>query len=62
VIASLAMLLLLLARGITYPDPGSSAAPWYLHATWIAGIPAIPWIMPGLLSAVLLRRAGDTPG
>jgi hypothetical protein len=29
-----------------------------MHATWIAGIPAIPWIMPCLLGVVLLKRAG----
>jgi hypothetical protein len=58
VITSLLLLALLLMRGLTYPDPASSPTPWYTHATWIAGIPAIPWIMPCLLGVVLLRRAG----
>jgi hypothetical protein len=58
VITSLLLVVLLVMRGLTYPDPTSSATPWYTHATWIAGIPAIPWIMPCLLGVVLLRRAG----
>jgi hypothetical protein len=58
VIASLLLLALLVMRGVAYPDPTSSSTPWYMHATWIAGIPAIPWIMPCLLGVVLLKRAG----
>jgi hypothetical protein len=34
--------------GVLYTRPGV-----------IAGIPAVPWIMPCLLGVVLLRRAGD---
>ena len=26
---------------------------------FVAGIPAVPWIMPFLLGVVVLRRAGD---
>jgi hypothetical protein len=59
VIVSVVFVVLLAIRGLSYPDPASSSIPWYFHVTWIAGIPAIPWIMPGLLGAVLLRRAGD---
>ena len=29
------------------------------HPGFIAGIPAVPWIMPYLFGVVLLRRTGD---
>jgi hypothetical protein len=58
-VSSSVLLLLIVARGLSYPDIGSSTTPWYMQATWIAGIPAIPWIMPCLLGVVLLKRAGD---
>lgn len=46
-------------RGIAYPEISGQTAPWYSQPAVIAGIPAIPWIMPGMFAAVLLRRAGD---
>lgn len=49
----------LMLRGLAFPDPGASAQPWYTQPGFIAGIPAMPWIMPFLLGVVLLRRAGD---
>jgi hypothetical protein len=58
VIASLLCVLLIVIRGLSYPDPTASSAPWYLNLGFIAGIPAVPWIMPYLLGVVLLRRAG----
>jgi len=57
VIASLVALLLIVIRGLSYPDP--NAAPWYTLPGFIAGIPAVPWIMPSLLGVVLLKRAGE---
>ena len=54
VIASSVLLLLLAMRGLSYPDLTPSSAPWYMNATFFAGIPAIPWIMPCLLGVVLL--------
>src|SRR5260370_184246 len=42
-------------RGLVFALP----AHWYGMPGFIAGIPAIPWILPGLLGIVLLRRAGD---
>lgn len=59
VIASMVLLLLLMTRGLSYPEVSGDTAPWYVRPGLIAGIPAIPWIMPCLLGVVLLRRAGD---
>jgi hypothetical protein len=52
-------LLLVGARGLTFPDPTAGTVPWYVQPGFIAGIPAVPWIMPHLLGVVLLRRAGS---
>lgn len=57
---SLAVALLLL-RGVSYPSPSASPAPWYTRPGFVVGIPAVPWIMPFLLGAILLRRCGDFP-
>ena len=35
----------------------ATSAPWYMRPGFIAGIPAVPWIMPCLLGVVLLRSA-----
>jgi hypothetical protein len=59
VMASAVLLLFLVMRGLSYPEISGSTAPWYTRPGVIAGIPAIPWIMPCLLGVVLLRRAGD---
>jgi len=61
VIANLVALLFIVARGLSFPDPNASSTPWYTQPGFIAGIPAVPWIMPFLLGVVLLRRAGDEP-
>ena len=58
-IANLFLLVVLVARGLSYPDPTASSGPWYLDLGFIAGIPAVPWMMPYLLGLVLLRHAGD---
>ena len=59
VIANLVALSLLVVRGLSFPDPTAGVTPWYLRPGFIAGIPAVPWIMPFLLGVVVLRRAGD---
>jgi len=59
VILNLLALAFLMVRGLSFPDPTASSTPWYLRPGFIAGIPAIPWLMPYLLGVVLLRRAGD---
>jgi len=51
------LVLLIILRGLEFPEISANTAPWYTRPGVIAGIPAIPWIMPGLLGAVLLRRA-----
>jgi cytochrome bd-type quinol oxidase subunit 2 len=58
VTASTVCLLLLVMRGLSYPEISGNTAPWYTRPGVIVGIPAIPWIMPCLLGVVLLRRAG----
>jgi len=58
-IACIILLILLVTRGIAYPELSGRTAPWYVQPGFIAGIPAVPWIMPGLLGVVLLRRAGN---
>jgi len=45
-------------RGIEYPEISGQTAPWWTHPGVIVRIAAIPWLMPGLLAAILLRRAG----
>ena len=59
VAASVLLVLLIIIRGLVFPEISANTAPWYTRPGVIAGIPAIPWIMPCLLGAVLLRRAGD---
>jgi hypothetical protein len=56
------LVLLLVMRGLQFPEISANTAPWYTRPGVIAGIPAVPWIMPCLLGAVLLRRAGDAAG
>jgi hypothetical protein len=46
-------------RGLAFPDPTALDTPWYIYPGFIAGIPAVPFIVPFLLSVVLLRRAGE---
>lgn len=59
VFACMVLVLLLVMRGVTFPELSNDTAPWYVRPGFIAGIPAMPWIMPCLLGVVLLRRAGE---
>ena len=59
-IISLVALLLLVIRGLHFPDPRALSMPWYTNPGFIVGIPAVPFIIPFLFGVVLLRRAGDT--
>jgi hypothetical protein len=59
VTVSMVLVLLLVTRGLSYPEVSGDTAPWYTRPGLIAGIPAVPWIMPCLLGVVSLRRAGD---
>jgi hypothetical protein len=58
-IVSLMALLLLVIRGLHFPDPKALSTPWYTSPGFIVGIPAVPFIIPFLFGVVLLRRAGD---
>lgn len=60
IVSSLALLFIVM-RGLSFPDPTANNMPWYVRPGFIAGIPAVPWIMPYLHGVVLLRRAGDGP-
>lgn len=59
VVGNLIGVLLIAIRGLSFPDPAATSTPWYTQPGFIAGIPAVPWIMPYLFGVVLLRRAGD---
>lgn len=59
VIANFVAVVCLMLRGLSFPDPTTLATPWYTQPGFVAGIPAIPYIMPFLLGVVLLRRGGD---
>ncbi|HEX6851893.1 MAG TPA: hypothetical protein VF139_10870 [Candidatus Polarisedimenticolaceae bacterium] len=49
---------MLLARGVSYPTPASGLEAWYTRPGFIAGIPAMPWIMPYFLGVILVRDRG----
>lgn len=59
-IVSLIALLLLVIRGLHFPDPRALSTPWYASPGFIVGIPAVPFIIPFLFGVVLLRRAGES--
>ncbi len=59
--ASLVALGCIVMRGLSFPDPAGGAMPWYTQPGFIAGIPAVPWIMPFLLGVVSMKRAGEEP-
>jgi len=58
-IVNLVALLLLVIRGLHFPDPKALSTPWYTNPGFIVGIPAVPFIIPFLFGVVLLRRAGE---
>jgi hypothetical protein len=49
------ILVLLVLHGIEYPEISGQTAPWYTQPGVIVRIPAMPWLMPGLLGALMLR-------
>ena len=55
------ILVLLVLHGIEFPDISGQTAPWYTQPGVIVRIPAIPWLMPGVLGAILLRTTGTAP-
>lgn len=60
---NLVALALLVVRGVTFPVPGAGSEPWYTQPGFVVGIPAMPWLLPFFLGAVVLHRFGkNTPG
>ncbi len=57
VLCALTAIVLLVLRGLSYPDPTASATPWFVRPAFIIGIPAIPWVMPYFFGIRLLQRA-----
>lgn len=49
------ILVLLVLHGIEYPEISGQTAPWYTQPGVIVRIPAMPWLMPGLMGALMLR-------
>ena len=58
-VISLLALVLLVIRGLHFPNPKALSTPWYTSPGFIVGIPAVPFIIPFLFGVVLLRRAGE---
>ena len=56
---SLLAVLFLIVRGPQFPDPEKALEYWYNIPGFVAGIPAIPWFIPGFMGVALLRRAGN---
>lgn len=50
-------LLSLVSRGLQFPDPAAPSTPWYALPGFIAGIPAVPFIIPYLLGVISLRQS-----
>jgi hypothetical protein len=61
VLASVAALVALAIRGVSYPELTAGAMPWYMHPGFFAGIPIVPWMMPLWLGLVVLHRANEAP-
>ncbi len=61
VLLNLVALGLLLARGVHFLTPSELSTPWYSTPGFVAGVPAVPYVMPALLGALLLRRASNAP-
>ncbi len=53
---SFVALLCLVIRGLQFPNPAELSAPWYTMPGLIAGIPAVPFIMPYLFGVISLRH------
>jgi hypothetical protein len=53
------ILVLLVLHGIEYPEISGQTAPWYTQPGVIVRIPAMPWVMPGLMAALMLRPSRE---
>ena len=50
---------LLIARGFAYPGLDAAFSHWYSIPGFVAGIPAVPWMLPCAMGVLLLRRAAS---
>lgn len=57
VLLNVVVLAFLLGRGVHFLSPSELSTPWYAAPGFVAGIPAVPFLMPALVGAHLLRRA-----
>ncbi len=55
IVLCVVILVLLVLHGIEYPEISGQTAPWYTQPGVIVRIPAMPWVMPGLLGALMLK-------
>jgi hypothetical protein len=51
------LLSLLALRGVHFPAPDAGPSPWYVEPGFIAGVPAMPWVLAFFMGAAVLRRA-----
>ncbi|GAA0745995.1 hypothetical protein LRH25_11460 [Ideonella azotifigens] len=51
-------LFFLIARGLAYPSMQAAMSHWYTVPGFVAGIPAVPWMMPAAIGVLMLRRCG----
>lgn len=45
------------ARGFAYPELNAALSHWYSIPGFVAGIPAVPWMLPCAMGVLVLRRA-----
>ncbi len=60
-VLSLFALLCLVTRGLQFPDLEAPSMPWYTVPGFVAGIPAVPFVIPYFLGVVALRRTNQVP-
>jgi len=53
---SLALLATLVGRGVDFPDPAVVFTQGFKIPGWIAGIPAVPWMLPCVIGMMIIRR------
>ncbi len=52
-------LFFLLQRGMNFITPAELSDPWYVVPGFIVGIPAVPYLLPCLMGAIMLHRSDD---
>jgi hypothetical protein len=59
IIVNFIAILLIIIMVAVHPDPKGASLPWYTLPGLVFIVPALPLIMPSLMGAMLLRRAGQ---